>query len=70
MTKKNPFKNRPFYDLENRIRKCVKMVRKVKKIEIIYLDKKIKSSRTVNVIKFLKSRIKSEKYFLLWVLIL
>ena len=52
VTKKNPFKNRPFYDLENRIRKCVKMVRKVKKIEIIYLDKKIKSSRTVNVIKF------------------
>ena len=63
VTKKNPFKGRPFYDLENRIKKCVKMVRKVKKIEIIYLDKKIKSSRTVNVINFFKSRVKSKKIF-------
>ena len=39
------------------------MVRKVKKIEIIYLDKKIKSSRTVNVINFFKSRVKSKKIF-------
>ena len=25
VTKKNPFKNRPFYNLKNRIRKCVKI---------------------------------------------
>ena len=63
VTKKNPFKNRPFYNLKNRIRKCVKIVKKVKKIEVVYLDEKIKSSRTVNVITFFKSRVRSNKIF-------
>ena len=49
--------------MKNRIRKCVKIVKKVKKIEVVYLDEKIKSSRTVNVITFFKSRVRSNKIF-------
>ena len=61
VTKKNPFKKRPFYNLENRIRKCVKMVKKVKKIEIVYLEEKIKSSRTISIINFFKRKVRSKK---------
>ena len=63
VTKKNPFKKKPFYNLENRIRKCVKMVKKVKKIEIVYLEEKIKSSRTISIINFFKRKVRSKKIF-------
>ena len=60
ITKKNPFKKKPFFSLEKRISKSKKAVKKYKKIKVLYLDDKIKSSRTINVINYFIKR-KKEK---------
>ncbi len=66
ITKKNPFKKMPFFSLNDRMLKSKKIIKKNNKIEVLYLDDKIKSSRTINVIKHLK-KIKNHKnlYFIL-----
>ena len=45
ITKKNPFKNKTFYSLEERIKYAKKITKTQKKIKTIYLDNIIKSSR-------------------------
>ena len=52
ITKKNPFKKKTFYSLEERIRYAKKITKPQKKIKTMYLDKIIKSSRTVDVINY------------------
>jgi nicotinate-nucleotide adenylyltransferase len=52
VTKKNPFKKKPFFALKERILKSNIMLKKLKKIDTLYLDKKIKSSRTISVINY------------------
>ena len=52
ITKKNPFKKKTFYSLEERIRYAKKITNSQKKIKTIYLDKIIKSSRTADVINY------------------
>ena len=52
VTKKNPFKKKTFYSLEERIRYAKKIAKPQKIIKTIYLDKIIKSSRTVDVINY------------------
>ena len=52
ITKKNPFKNKTFYSLDERIEYSKKITRTQKKIKIIYLDNIIKSSRIVDVINY------------------
>ena len=61
VTKKNPFKNKTFYSLEERIKYAKKLTRAQKKIKIIYLDNIIKSSRIIDVIKYftIKKKIKN-----------
>tara|TARA_B110000008_G_scaffold257844_1_gene276339 strand:- start:209 stop:745 length:537 start_codon:yes stop_codon:yes gene_type:complete len=54
ITKKNPFKKRPYFSLNQRISQSKKIIKKNKKIKILYLDDKIKSSRTINVINYLR----------------
>ena len=54
ITKKNPFKKKPFFSLKERISKSNKTVKNYKKIKVIYLDEKIKSSRTINVINYFR----------------
>ena len=52
VTKKNPFKNKTFYSLNERI-KFAKKISKVQiKIQIIHLENIIKSSRTIDVINY------------------
>ncbi len=60
ITKKNPFKKKPFFSLEQRISKSKQAVKKHKKIKVLYLDDKIKSSRTINVINYF-IKIKKQK---------
>ena len=60
ITKKNPFKKKPFFSLKQRISKSKKAIRKYKKIEVLYLDDKIKSSRAINVINYFR-KIKKQK---------
>ncbi len=52
VTKKNPFKNKPYISLRKRVVKCKKLVKNYKNIEVLYLDDKLKSSRMINTINF------------------
>tara|TARA_A100001388_G_scaffold261674_1_gene230719 strand:+ start:104 stop:643 length:540 start_codon:yes stop_codon:yes gene_type:complete len=61
ITKKNPFKNKTFYSLNERIKYAKKITKNQKKIKIIYLDNIIKSSRIINLINYFikKKKIKN-----------
>jgi len=66
ITKKNPFKKKPFFSLDARISKSNMAVKKLKNIKILYLDSKIKSSRTINVVNyFIKSKKQKNLYLIL-----
>ena len=52
VTKKNPFKKKPFFSLNERIKKSKNIIKRNKKISVIYLDKIINSSRTIHVINY------------------
>ena len=58
---KNPFKNKPFYSLQQRIKKAKIISKKVKKIQVTSLDKTVGSSRSINLINYLikKKKIKN-----------
>ena len=66
VTKKNPFKIKAFYSIEKRISKIKKFIKKIKGIEVLYLEDKVKSSRSVDAIKFIlkKEKLKS-LYFII-----
>lgn len=66
ITKNNPFKKKPLFSLKERILKSKKILKTLENVEIMYLDSKIKSSRTINVIKyFRKSKKQKELYLIL-----
>ncbi len=65
VAKKNPFKKKPFFSLKERILKSKKAVKKYKKIKVLYLDTKIKSSRTINVINYFIKIKKQKKLYLI-----
>ena len=60
ITKKNPFKKKPFFSLKQRISRSKKAIKIYKKIKILYLDDKIRSSRTIDVINYFR-KIKKQK---------
>ena len=58
ITKKNPFKNKTFYSLAERIKRANKISKTQKKIKVMYLENDVKSSRTIDMINYLiKKRI-------------
>jgi len=63
ITKKNPFKGKPFFSLKKRLLKAKKIVKKNKKIQVLFLDNKVKSSRSVDIIKYINKKKKSENLF-------
>ena len=66
ITKKNPFKQKTYYTLEERLKKIKKILKKIEKIEVLYLDKKLNSSRSIDIIKFIRSKKKPKNlYFLI-----
>ena len=65
ITKKNPFKNKTFYSLDERIKYAKKITKTQKKIQLIYLDNFIRSSRTIDVINyFVKKKNIKNIYFI------
>ena len=65
ITKKNPFKNETFYSLEKRIKYAKKISRTQKKIQTVYLDNIIKSSRVIDVVNyFIKKKNIKNIYFI------
>ena len=61
VTKKNPFKNKTFYSLEERIKYAKKLIKSQKQIETIHLDNIVKSSRIIDIINYFtkKKKIKN-----------
>ncbi len=52
ITKKNPFKNKTFYSLDERVKYANRISKVQKKIQAVYLENVIKSSRSIDVINF------------------
>ena len=65
ITEKNPFKNKSEKSLSKRIKDCKKLTIKKKYIQIKFLEKVIKSNKTVDLINFLKKSTNSEIYFIM-----
>ena len=66
ITKKNPFKNETFYSLEERIKYAKKISRTQKKIQTVYLDNIIRSSRVIDVVNyFIKKKNIKNIYFII-----
>ena len=66
ITKKNPFKKKAHFSLENRIKLAKKASKDFKKIKVLYLDKKIKSSRSIDLINyFIKTKKFKDIYFII-----
>ena len=66
ITKRNPFKNKTFYSLEERIKYAKKISRAQKKIQTVYLDNIIKSSRVIDVVNyFIKKKNIKNIYFII-----
>ena len=65
ITKRNPFKKKPFYSVEDRVKKSKKLTQNVKKIQVCYFDQLIRSSNTVNLIKYFKRKNKNSNIFLI-----
>ena len=65
ITKKNPFKNKPFYSLNERIKLAEKISKTQTKIKLIYLDNIIKSSRIIDVINYFLKKKKVKNIYLI-----
>ena len=52
ITKKNPFKKKVYFSLEDRLKLAKKATRNLNKIQVLYLDKIVKSSRSINLVKY------------------
>ena len=66
VTKQNPFKDKTFYSLTQRISKARKITKSTKKIQVLRLEKDIHSSRSIDAINYLvyKKKLKNV-YFLI-----
>jgi len=62
ITKKNPFKRKSSLNLITRIQHCKKITKKTKYIEVKFLEKKIKSNKTINLINFFTKNRRNEIY--------
>ena len=65
VTKKNPFKNKTFFSLTQRIKKSKLLAARVIKIKIKNLENKIKSNSTIDLIKYLTQKNKKNEFYLI-----
>ncbi len=63
ITKKNPFKKKSFLNLKKRINYAKKINVDNKFIKIYFFEDKIKSNKTIDLMKFLKNRYKKTEFF-------
>ena len=65
ITKKNPFKEKSYFSLEHRDKLAKKTTKNLKKIQVLYLDKMVKSSRSIDLVNyFIKKKI-NNIYFII-----
>ena len=65
VTKKNPLKKKPYLSLKKRIKLVNKIIKKEKKFFALYLDDKIKSSNTFNLLNYVVKKNSKKKLFFL-----
>jgi len=65
VTKKNPFKKKPYLSTQARIKLSKKIIKNNKKIFIKYFDEKIKSSDTFSLLRYIKTKNKKAELFFL-----
>ena len=65
VAKKNPFKRKAHYSIEDRVKLAKKATKNLNKIQVLYLDKVVKSSKSINLINyFIKKKVK-DIYFII-----
>ena len=66
ITKKNPFKKQSVVTVATRIRYCKKIIKNTNFIKVKFYENIIKSNRTIDLIKYIKSKNKNTKiYFIM-----
>ena len=66
ITKRNPLKEKPMLSLKSRILLSKKLVGKNKRIKIQNLDERLKTNKTIELVRFLKKNLKNSKlYFIM-----
>ena len=65
ITRKNPFKKKPLFKINERVNKCKKLTRGFNQIKVRYLDKVVGSSRTIETIKYIKKENKNTDIILI-----
>tara|TARA_B100001057_G_scaffold496452_1_gene597977 strand:+ start:87 stop:626 length:540 start_codon:yes stop_codon:yes gene_type:complete len=65
ITKKNPFKPKPFFSLKDRLKKAKKILNHTKNIQVLFLEDNIKSSRSIETIKYIKKWKKPKNLYLI-----
>ena len=66
ITRKNPFKSKSFFELKKRIIFAKKITKKYNFISVSFYEDKIKSNKTINLIKYVKNKNnRSEIFFLM-----
>jgi len=65
ITKKNPFKNQSLTNLKKRINLAKKLNIKNRFIKVSFYEKKIKSNRTIDLIRYFKKKYKYSDLFLI-----
>ena len=53
VTKKNPFKEKPLYPIEQRLALAKRITKNIRNIKVIHLDKTVKSTRSIDIINYL-----------------
>ena len=66
IAKKNPFKEKSYFSLEHRVKLAKKTTKNLKKIQVLYLDKMVKSSRSIDLVNyFIKKKKINNIYFII-----
>ena len=65
VTKKNPLKNKSYFSLQKRVDFSKNLISKVNRIKIETYDDTIRSSKTINLVKYLKKKYKKSEIFFL-----
>ena len=65
VTKQNPFKKKPLYSLKQRLMEAKKIAKREEKIKVIYLDKTISSSRSIDVVNYLFKKKKLKNIYII-----
>jgi len=63
ITKKNPFKQKPYFSIKDRIKRSKNITKKIKNIQVCYYDQIIGSSSSIDLINYLKNKNKNSNFF-------